>query len=105
MFGEDEDFKKLVPIAPAIIYEMREEFRAKFEVVIKEMKHFVLKKSHEKAEEIAMIRKCIQDVKSESDRDCMVKLEAYQHDRKLVKCNPMTFGSSQKFTKIFSLIC
>ncbi|KAI8915048.1 hypothetical protein BC831DRAFT_488112 [Entophlyctis helioformis] len=82
MFGEDHDFQKLVPIAPSIIYEMREEYRAKFDIVIKELKHFVLRKSQDKAEEIAQVRKCISDVKGASDAQCLEKLEAFQHKKK-----------------------
>nr|KAJ3419777.1 Dynein regulatory complex subunit 3 [Polyrhizophydium stewartii] len=82
MFGEDADFQKLVPIAPSIIYEMREEFRAKFEIVVKELKHFVLRKSQEKAEEIAQLRKCVSDVKGASDKECMKRFEEFQHKKK-----------------------
>lgn len=35
----DPDFRRLVPIAPAIIFEMKEDFRAKFEVIVSELKH------------------------------------------------------------------
>eukprot|EP00842_Homolaphlyctis_polyrhiza_P002068 jgi/Hompol1/2862/HPOL_003040-RA len=82
MFGEDLDFQKLVPIAPSIIYEMREEFRAKFDIVVKELKHFVLKKSQEKAEEVAQLKKCINGVKGSSDELCKIKLESFQHKKK-----------------------
>ena len=84
MFGEDPDFQKLIPIAPSIINEMKEEFRAKFEVVIKEMKHYVLKKSQEKEEEVTMIKQCISNVKIERDRECIKELESYMHRKKEV---------------------
>jgi hypothetical protein len=84
MFGDDPDFQKLVPIAPAIIYEMREEFRAKFDIVIKEMKHFVLRKSQEKAEEIYAIRKCVSDVRTACDDECTVKINTFHHLKKEV---------------------
>lgn len=84
MFDADADFQKLIPIAPAIITDMKEEFRAKFEIVIKEMKHFILKKSSEKEEELLMIQTCIGDVKGESDRECMQKLELFYHQKKEV---------------------
>ena len=84
MFNEDADFKKLIPIAPSIIYEMREEYRAKFDIIVNEMKHFVLKKSGEKQSEIAQIRECIKNVKKSSDSLCLIKLEDFQHKKKEV---------------------
>ncbi|EGF76279.1 hypothetical protein BATDEDRAFT_92813 [Batrachochytrium dendrobatidis JAM81] len=82
MFNDDPDFQKLIPIAPSIIYEMREEFRAKFDIIIKELKHFVLKKSQEKAKEIQQLHKCIDNVKGASDDLCMQKFQKFQHTKK-----------------------
>ncbi|KAH6601697.1 hypothetical protein BASA61_001901 [Batrachochytrium salamandrivorans] len=82
MFGEDLDFQKLIPIAPSVISEMREEYRAKFDIVIKELKHFVLRKSQEKKEEIRQLNQCISDVKGASDDECTQKFHLFQHKKK-----------------------
>lgn len=86
MFDDDADFKKLLPIAPAIISDMKEEFRAKFEIVVKEFKFFVLRKAQEKEEEGNAIQRCIESVKGASDGLCLTKLATYDHQKKqLVK--------------------
>jgi hypothetical protein len=84
MFDEDLDFIKLVPIAPAIINDMKEEFRAKFEIVVKELKHFVLKKSAEKEEETNQIKKSTDKVRAASNAKCEEKLNAFYHQKKEV---------------------
>lgn len=92
MFNDDPDYKKLLPIAPTVLTDMKEEFRAKFDVVVKEFKVYVLKKSSEKDEEISMIYKCINDVKRDSDKECLVKLELFYKQKKQVR-----FFSHQSF--------
>jgi hypothetical protein len=84
MFGSDPDFQKIVPIAPAIVFEMREDYKAKFDVIIKELKHFQLKKSKERTEEILLIEQCTSKVKQVSDSECIAKLEKYQHQKKIL---------------------
>jgi hypothetical protein len=84
MFDEDVDFKKIVPIAPAIISDLKEEYRAKFDIVVREMKHLVMKKTSEKDEEVLMIQLCIKDVKGESDNECLKKIKEFYHDKKYV---------------------
>ncbi|KAJ3262588.1 Dynein regulatory complex subunit 3 [Boothiomyces macroporosus] len=82
MFDEDQDYKRLLPIAPAILSDMKEEYRAKFEIVVKEFKHFVLKKSQEKQDETNAILSCLDGVKSTSDKECLNKLELFHHQKK-----------------------
>ncbi|KAJ3276416.1 Dynein regulatory complex subunit 3 [Terramyces sp. JEL0728] len=82
MFDEDQDYKRLLPIAPAILSDMKEEYRAKFEIVVKELKHFVLKKSQEKQDDTNAIQSCLDSVKSTSDKDCLNKLELFHHQKK-----------------------
>ena len=84
MFNEDPDYKKLLPIAPTVLTDMKEEFRAKFDVVVKEFKVYVLKKTSEKDEEINMIYKCIGDVKRDSDKESLAKLELFYKQKKQV---------------------
>ena len=84
MFNDDGDFKKLLPVAPTILSDMKEEFRAKFEIVVKESKLFVLKNSHEKEEEVRLIQKCLTDETTASNNACLVKLEVFNHQKKEV---------------------
>lgn len=87
MFNEDPDFKKLLPIAPTIINDMKEEFKAKFDIVLKEFKLFVMKKTQEKDEEVAMIEGCIADVLTDANKENLVKLERFYHQKKEVPNN------------------
>ncbi|KAJ3337137.1 Dynein regulatory complex subunit 3 [Kappamyces sp. JEL0680] len=82
MFNDDADFKKLLPIAPTILSDMKEEFRAKFGIVVKEFKLYVLKNSQDKDDEYNMIHKCLADVKGASDKECLAKLEVFYHQKK-----------------------
>ncbi|KAI8911701.1 hypothetical protein EDD86DRAFT_224677 [Gorgonomyces haynaldii] len=82
MFGDDPDFQKLVPIAPAIIFELREDYRAKFDIIIQELKLFQLKKSQERTDEMNMVDRALSEVNGASDKICMEKLEIFQHQKK-----------------------
>jgi hypothetical protein len=83
MFDEP-DFKKLVPIAPAIIFEMKEDFRAKFDVIVNELKHHQLKKSRERLDEYDVVYASLKEVKDISDMECKNKLEKFQKTKKEV---------------------
>jgi hypothetical protein len=83
---DDPDFHKLAPIAPAIIFEMKEDFRAKFDVIVNELKHLQLKKSRERNEEHDLVYAALNEVKNASDAECKKKLEAFQHSKKEVTC-------------------
>ena len=64
--------------------DMKEEYRAKFDIIIKEFKLYVLKKTQEKDLEWEMINKCIADVKRDSDKESLVKLELFYKQKKQV---------------------
>jgi hypothetical protein len=85
MFDDDIDFKRLLPIAPAIVLDLKEEFRAKFEIVVKELKHYVLKKAKEKEEETRNINNCLNGVKNASDATSKNQLNAFYHRKKQVE--------------------
>lgn len=84
IFAEDRDFQRLLPIAPAIISEMKEDYKARFEITTKELKLFQLKKSTERQEEIDLINQSLQDQKRSSDRECKAKIEIFQHEKKVL---------------------
>lgn len=79
---DDAEFTKLVPIAPVLIIELREEYRGKVDAVVKELKTFVLKKSDEKEQEKWMIEECLRLTKEASDKQCLEKLDIYYHRKK-----------------------
>ncbi|KAJ3123148.1 Dynein regulatory complex subunit 3 [Nowakowskiella sp. JEL0407] len=82
MFDEDQDFQKLLPLARENIEELRGDYRAKFEVIAKELKHFALKKNKDKADEFEMFQKCKWDAKMEKDEDGIKQLHKYQNVKK-----------------------
>ncbi|RKO84920.1 hypothetical protein BDK51DRAFT_12687, partial [Blyttiomyces helicus] len=86
MFYDDPDAQKLYRVSPEQIAELREEYPlhplAKFEVVVTDLKHFVLKQSQEKSDEMAMFRQCLHDTKAESDEEGVKCINEYQHMKK-----------------------
>jgi hypothetical protein len=84
MFAEDYDFQKLLPVGPVQINDMKEEYRAKFDIAVNELKHFVLKRSGDKADEIESLKSCLSSVKAESDQKSILKLQEFQHQKKEV---------------------
>jgi hypothetical protein len=84
MFNDDYDFNKLLPIGPAQINEIKEEYRVKFEIAINEMKHFVLKRSNDKKDEIKALMACVANVKGGLDKEAIARLNEFQHNKKVV---------------------
>ncbi|KAJ3041156.1 Dynein regulatory complex subunit 3 [Rhizophlyctis rosea] len=82
MFSDDPDFQKLRLVSADHIAELREEFRAKFEVVVGELRHFVLKRTQEKRDEMGMFHKCTGEAKSLRDGECVEELEGFMHLKK-----------------------
>ncbi|KAJ3287744.1 Dynein regulatory complex subunit 3 [Borealophlyctis nickersoniae] len=82
MFHEDPDFSKLSPISTDQVNDLKEEYHAKFEVVTNELKHFVLRRSQEKSDEMAMFKSCLREAKGERDEECIKQLNRYQHLKK-----------------------
>ena len=85
MFNDDYDFNKLLPIGPAQINEIKEEYRAKFEIAVEEMKHFVLKRSNDKKDEVKALMECVLRVKGEADKEAISRLDEFQHNKKMVR--------------------
>ncbi|KAJ3415179.1 Dynein regulatory complex subunit 3 [Chytridiales sp. JEL 0842] len=82
MFLEDADYQKLLPVAKERILDLQDDYHAKFDIILNELKHFVLKKHHEKEDEIAMFRNCLASSKKEVDDDCIKKINDYSHFKK-----------------------
>ena len=84
MFTEDFDAQKLLPIAPNQINELREDYKEKIEIVINELKHFVMKRSNDKKEEIKSIEICMKNARNDSDKESRKRLDQFMHDKKEV---------------------
>jgi glutathionylspermidine synthase len=85
MFLEDSDAKKLLPIGPTQINELKDEYREKFEIVIDELKYIVLKRSKDKKEEIASLQLCMKNVRNETDMQGRKRLDEFMHAKKEVR--------------------
>lgn len=84
MFGTCPDFKRLLPIAPSMINELRDDYRANFEIVSKELKFFSLQKSTERKQEAEMLGAAIHDTLIKSDFKCVQKLQEFNHAKKIL---------------------
>ncbi|KAI8834562.1 hypothetical protein BJ741DRAFT_565416 [Chytriomyces cf. hyalinus JEL632] len=82
MFGTDPDFQRLLPVCLERTTDLQEEYRAKFEVVVNELKYFALKKRTEMNDEMNSFNECIQQTKIETDGECIAMLNHYSHFKK-----------------------
>ncbi|KAJ3027082.1 UNVERIFIED_CONTAM: Dynein regulatory complex subunit 3 [Siphonaria sp. JEL0065] len=82
MFNSDPDYQKLMPINPDRTMDLMEEYRAKFEVVVNEMRHFALKKRAEMDDELKQFNECLAGTKKETDGECIKMLNTYSHFKK-----------------------
>ncbi|ORX37504.1 outer arm dynein light chain 1 [Piromyces finnis] len=82
MFEQDPDFHKLNILAPEKIQDLNEDYRAKFEIIIIEMKDFILKKHSEVQEEKELITKAIEDAKAETDSKGIKLVNDLEHRKK-----------------------
>jgi hypothetical protein len=85
MFLEDFDAQKLLPIGPTQINELKDEYREKFEIVVDELKYFVLKRSKDKNEEILSLELCMKNVLDETDMEGKKRLDEFMHAKKEVR--------------------
>ena len=85
MFTEDKDCQKLMIVSPIAINELKEQYKAKFEVIVNELKHFALKKAKEKSDEIQLLHSCLDAAIEERNKYCTRLLNDYQHNKKRVK--------------------
>ncbi|KAJ1564306.1 Dynein regulatory complex subunit 3 [Cladochytrium tenue] len=84
MMGEDQDYQRILHTAPDRLTELQEAYRAKFEVVVDELKQFVLRRHAEKQEEEAMFDECLRTAKADVDRSCRERMDAYSHEKKMM---------------------
>ncbi|KAI8830849.1 hypothetical protein BC829DRAFT_426505 [Chytridium lagenaria] len=82
MFLEDVDYQRLYISAPDRIQDLQDDYRAKFEVVVNELRHFVLKRHSERQEEHKSFMDCMQNAKGEIDGECLKALDKYSHYKK-----------------------
>ncbi|KAJ3107631.1 Dynein regulatory complex subunit 3 [Phlyctochytrium planicorne] len=67
MFEEDLDYQRLYIAAPDRIQDLQDDYRAKFEIVVNELRHFILKRHSERQDEHKSFRECIRTAKAEVD--------------------------------------
>jgi hypothetical protein len=84
MFSDDKDLKKFRILAAVELDEMQETFRAKINVVVNEMKHFIIKQHAIREEELKMFNRCLVDSKTEMDNQSIVRIHQFQRDKKKV---------------------
>ncbi|KAI8622252.1 hypothetical protein BC830DRAFT_1163028 [Chytriomyces sp. MP71] len=82
MFTSDPDFQRLFPVCQERTTDLQEEYRAKFEVVVNELRHFALKKRAEMNDEAKSFNDCIHQTKNETDGECIKMLNNYSHYKK-----------------------
>ena len=84
MFEEDQDYKRLFPLARQQVLDQREDFSNKFEIIIREFTSIALKKCLEKDEEQKMFKNCLATAKKEADAGCIQQLNEFSHMKKTV---------------------
>ncbi|KAJ3099516.1 Dynein regulatory complex subunit 3 [Physocladia obscura] len=82
MFVNDLDYQKLISVNPDRTMDLQEEYRAKFEVIVNELRHFALKKRAEMNEELNAFNECLKQTKKETDGECVKMLDDYSHLKK-----------------------
>jgi len=83
MFEQDPDFHKIKILAPDKIQDLNEDYRAKFDIIIIEMKDFILKKHSEVQEEKELITRAIEDAKAETDAKGIKLVNDLEHRKKV----------------------
>ncbi|KAJ3198692.1 Dynein regulatory complex subunit 3, partial [Dinochytrium kinnereticum] len=82
MFIEDMDYQRLQIAATDRILDLQDDYRAKFEIVVNELRHFVLKRHSERQDEHKSFKDCINNAKGEVDSECLKALDRYSHYKK-----------------------
>lgn len=84
MFADDKDYNKLLVLAPQAIGDVRNDFKQKFDVVVKDLMDFTLKKYHDKEDEKLMYKNCLDMAVKEKNNESLAKLNEYLHFKKMV---------------------
>ncbi|KAI9002253.1 hypothetical protein BC832DRAFT_560967 [Gaertneriomyces semiglobifer] len=75
---EDPDFRLFATlISPDPFTDLHDEFQTKCEVVINELKNFVLRRVKERQEEEGMFMDCLKSAREKVDGECMERLKAF----------------------------
>ncbi len=85
MFQQDQDIKTLIPLAESVMRDIVDGYRAKFAVVVGELKHDVLKQKEVRDEEIKLYRRCIDEASQNLDLESIVRVQDFQRSKKRVR--------------------
>lgn len=97
MFESDKDFKRLLPIADQTISEKKEDYRVRFEIIVSELKNFVMKQHDARDEELRMFFECLDDTKTEANNDSLKKIDSFQYNQKRVRRNTRYWLSGNSY--------
>lgn len=84
MFADDKDLKKFRTLASMELDELQETCRAKINIVVNELKFFVIKQHNAREEESRMFKKCLSDAKNENDSQSIIRIRQFQKEKKRV---------------------
>lgn len=86
LFASNQDLNKYKPIAEQALTELFDDNRVKFEVSVTELRHLVQKQSDIRGEELVIFRRCVDEIKSDVDKECLRRIHLFYHDKKKVSC-------------------
>ncbi|TPX46229.1 hypothetical protein SeMB42_g03779, partial [Synchytrium endobioticum] len=82
MFSDDKDFVRLQPLDVDRISDIREQYRAKFDVSVNELIHFVMKRHQERVNEIHGFHLAIEEARAPGDADAIKELDRFMRGKK-----------------------
>lgn len=94
IFKDDKDLAKYRHLADQMLKELHDDFKVKLDIVITELRHFVLKQVEIRADEIKLYQKCTDDVKGEVDKECISRIRAFIKYKKHVRHRAETIVTS-----------
>ncbi|KAI9138714.1 hypothetical protein BKA69DRAFT_1090274 [Paraphysoderma sedebokerense] len=83
MFSQDNEFRKLQSLSKDAVTEIIENYRARFEIILNELKHAILKQHHLRSDEYSFFKQCIGDAKDEVDSLGIRQINQFMHEKKL----------------------
>lgn len=87
LFDDDVELKKYKSLAPQELQDLEEDCKAKINVLIAELKHFIIKQHSIREDEMEMFSKSLNEAKSETDGVCIVKIHEFQREKKKASIN------------------
>ncbi|KAI9094323.1 hypothetical protein DFS34DRAFT_243321 [Phlyctochytrium arcticum] len=83
LFSEDPEFQRFASIiTPEPFGDLRDEYQAKFDVVVNELRHFALKRAAEKKEELDSFTRCVAETKAKTDQESWNRCKRFSGSKK-----------------------